>query len=285
MDRVSELERRYGLKNYHISFSDAAQNKVGFRGKRVLEVGGSLPERFVFDELGAEQWVAIEYFDYWEELPTDQGKQDGTPPQKRPDKRLSDVNHYSELGKYCLLSGGAEDIPPALYGQFDRIYSMAAFEHINMFPMALDKMFRTLKPGGFLFSMYSPIWSAHDGHHLPTIIDQAGRKITRGQSSHIPPWGHLLMRPPELYSHLLNFTDSEAASRIVYFVYHSSHINRLFTEDYVAFINSSPFHQGEVIGIFPASPKPEIQARLEQLYPGRKHFTNNGLMVILQRPE
>jgi len=284
VDRINELQKRYGLKNYHIHFSDTAQSKVGFREKRVLEIGGSLPERFVLDELGAEQWIAIEHLEYWEELPTDKGKPDGTPPENLPDKKLTNVTDYNELGKYCLLAGGVEDIPSVLYERFDVIFSIAAFEHITMFPIALDKMCQALKPGGFLFSMWSPIWSAHDGHHLPTIIDKYGREMNFGKSP-IPPWGHLLMRPPELYGHLLGFTDMESAARIVYFVYHSSHINRLFTEDYLAFINSSQFQQQEVVGIFPMQIKPEIQTRLEQLYLGRKHFANNGLMVVLRRSE
>jgi sulfatase maturation enzyme AslB (radical SAM superfamily) len=152
-----------------------------------------------------------------------------------------------------------------------------------MFPMTLDKIFQALKPGGFLFSMWSPIWSAYNGHHLPTMVDKFGKEMNFGNSP-IPPWGHLLMRPPELYEYLLKFTDSESAAKIVYFVYHSPHINRLFTEDYIRFINDSRLEQKEVTGIFPSPIKPEIQRRLEELYPGRKHFANNGLMVVLERP-
>ncbi len=281
---IDELQKHYGLKNHHIHFSQAAQNKVGLRGKRVLEVGGSLPENFVFNELGVKQWVAIEHFEYWEELPTDkQGKPQGALPTRTPDKKLADVTDYDETKRYCLFAGGVEELPAVLCDRFDVVFSIAAFEHITMFPMALGKMFQALKPGGFLFSMWSPIWSAHDGHHLPTMVDKSGKEMNFGNSP-IPPWGHLLMKPPELYKHLLKFTDSESAAKIVYFVYHSPHINRLFTEDYVSFINDSRLGQGEVTGIFLSPIKPEVQTRLEQLHPGRKHFANNGLMVVLERP-
>ena len=147
-DRINELQQRYGLANYHISFADTAQHKVGLHGKRVLEVGGSLPKDFVFNELGAEQWIAVEKIDYWDELPKDKGKPDGTPPKEIPITRLTDVADFNTLNRYEVLSGGVEELPIALYEKFDVIFSVAAFEHIGLFPLALDKMFQALRGGG-----------------------------------------------------------------------------------------------------------------------------------------
>jgi len=147
-DRINELQQRYGLANYHISFADTAQHKVGLRGKRVLEVGGSLPKEFVLNELGVEQWIAVEKMEFWEES-AKYGKQEyGTPPKEIPITRLTDVADFNTLNPYEVLSGGVEELPIALYGQFDVVFSIAAFEHIGLFPLALDKMFQALRGGG-----------------------------------------------------------------------------------------------------------------------------------------
>ncbi|MDZ4875316.1 MAG: hypothetical protein CLLPBCKN_004712 [Chroococcidiopsis cubana SAG 39.79] len=53
--------------------------------------------------------------------------------------------------------------------------------------------------------------------------------------------GALMMKPPELCRYLYQFTDKQTADLITYYVYNSPHINRLFNEDYVEFINQSPF--------------------------------------------
>jgi len=54
MERINELQQRYGLANYHISFADTAQHKVGLRGKRVLEVVVRLSKEFVFNKGGVQ---------------------------------------------------------------------------------------------------------------------------------------------------------------------------------------------------------------------------------------
>ena len=87
-----------------------------------------------------------------------------------------------------------------------------------------------------------------------------------------------------LYTYLLNETDAESATRIVYFVYNSSHINRFFVEDYLDFMNMSKFDVNDVTGYGFTAVPPEIQSRLESSYPGRNNFCNNGILAVLQRP-
>lgn len=53
------LKRAFGL-SYHVPYAAKAAATVGFAGKRVLEVGGSLPPDFVREQLGAAQWTAVE---------------------------------------------------------------------------------------------------------------------------------------------------------------------------------------------------------------------------------
>jgi ubiquinone/menaquinone biosynthesis C-methylase UbiE len=49
---------------------------------------------------------------------------------------------------------------------FDLIVSSSVFEHLHNFDVALAEMHRVLKPDGFLFSTFDPIWPAPFGHHL-----------------------------------------------------------------------------------------------------------------------
>ena len=171
-----------------------------------------------------------------------------------------------------------------MHGHFDVVFSIAAFEHIAKLPQALDKMFQALRPGGRLFSLFSPIWSAHDGHHLPEMQDAAGRHHNFGHSP-IPPWGHLLMRPMELFDHLVGAGHDRAfAHDVVYYVYSSNHLNRFFLEDFLAIVRRSEFSVVQTTPIFPVPVPPETQARLEMLHPGRTDFSHDGLLLVLERP-
>ncbi|MET0114571.1 MULTISPECIES: hypothetical protein [Limnospira] len=64
---IAECQAKFNL-SYHVSFAHICQNIVGFEGKDVLEVGGSLPEEFVFNYLGVKSWSAIETPDYEKSL-------------------------------------------------------------------------------------------------------------------------------------------------------------------------------------------------------------------------
>jgi SAM-dependent methyltransferase len=262
---------KYGL-SYHIPFAWQAEQLVGLKGKRILEVGGALPAEFVLEGIGAAAWLALEDIAYYEDA-------GGLP------SALLDAPELAALTGargYQLARGRIEELPAILHGQFDAIFSIAAFEHLNRFPRALHAMHAALRPGGKLFSLFAPVWSAHDGHHLQGVTDKSGRTFTYHNSS-IPPWGHLLMRPPQLYQHLLGVTDAEAAAEIVYMVYHSPSINRLFTEDYADYVQASPFKVLHMEGVFPVDLPAETAAALTALYPGRRHFNNNGLLLVLER--
>jgi hypothetical protein len=112
------------------------------------------------------------------------------------------------------------------------------------------------------------------------VVDQKGRVFDFANSP-IPPWGHLLMRPAELYSFLINHTDPIAAQEMVYYVYHSPHINRLFVEDYLQFLSKSSLH-GDVSLMDGKEPDPDIQEKLQTLYPGRQYFYNCGFKMLLR---
>src|SRR3954470_15665690 len=61
---LESLRATFNL-SYHLPYAAKAAQQVGFVGKRILEVGGSLPPVFVRDSLGAAQWTAVEELSYW----------------------------------------------------------------------------------------------------------------------------------------------------------------------------------------------------------------------------
>jgi glycosyltransferase involved in cell wall biosynthesis/SAM-dependent methyltransferase len=279
---ISECQAKFNL-SYHVPFAHWCQQLVGFEGKDVLEVGGSLPKEFVLDYLNVKSWSALEAPDFEVYLDRVASAAEGS--------KLGKVDYSAfgfterELSNYNFFAGYIEELPPAYYQKYDLIFSIAAFEHIHKFPLALEKMFLALKPGGQLFSIFTPIWSAHDGHHLPPITEPNQGKTFNFQNSPIPPWGHLLMRPPELCRYLYQHTDKETADAITHYVYNSPHINRFFTEDYVEFINQSSFIVKRLEPIGLSKIANNTQQTLEKLYPGRTQFANNGILAVLEKPE
>lgn len=280
-DTLPELQARFGL-TYHLRWAMTCQRELGFKGKDVLEVGGSLPEELVLGVLGARSWTALEAAEYYQEITA--------PGQSSLDEITSRAPRtFDALGPgpfkpegYQLLLGHVESLPRSMEQRFDLIFSVAAFEHISRFGEALRKMYNVLKPGGWVFALASPLWSCPIGHHIPEITDAKGRTFTFHDCP-IPPHGHLLLRPPELYSWLLKHTDPVTADQIVYYVHHSPQINRLFTEDYQRWCALSPFEEKQVILTGRGQVAPNVQKMLETLYPGRRAFDNAGVLMCLRK--
>lgn len=280
--QIKRLQQEFGL-SYHIEYAALASQLVGFAGKRVLEVGGSLPQKLVLEELAAMQWTALEEMDYWAET-LSTGHVLGTPPVLTGNKkRLADVTPF-DLQSYNLYYGRIEELPRQLESQFDMVFSIAAFEHIARLPIALEKMKRALVPGGKLFSMFAPIWSSYNGHHLPEVVDKAGSHWSFGNSP-VPPWGHLLFRPMELFDLLCQKCDSDTAREIVYFVYSSPHVNRFFLDDYLEMVARSGFIVQQASPIFEIEVPGIVKQQLSVRYPGRSHFGHSGLLLVLERGE
>ena len=279
---AEELKRRYGLF-YHVPYAASAAKHVGFVGQRVLEVGGSLPPEFVRDQLGAAQWTAVEELSYWQVI--DNVEHRATPLQKSYVKKLATATVADvAANEYLLLDGAIEDVPAALAEQFDVAFSIACFEHLSRLPKALSAIYRALRPGGKLFAMFSPIWSAWDGHHLPKITDASGQTFYFGKNNPIPPWGHLVCSPSEMFEFLLSKTDPTAAEEMVYYVYHAPNINRLFAEDYLRYLALSPFEIVALVETFKRPVPPKLQAELEHFHLGKKTFGNNGYLAVLRKP-
>jgi SAM-dependent methyltransferase len=285
-DRYKEPGRHpYGdLKPYHINFCADMEARFGFEGKHVLEVGGSLNRNFVLNDLKVASWTGVHELGYWKTL----------------DRDIStymevDFNSFEEMSpgsmrNYQIVTAPIERLPRQLYKKFDIVISMAAFSFLHQVGPALEKMYGALRPGGGAGIMCGQVWSSDPGPFFHTVQDSVGRPFssysTAGHRNPIPPWGHLLMTPPEMYAYLTRFMDSEAAGEVVYNTYASLRINRVFADDYNEYFALSPFgRRGKVESQMVQQDLPDLQLqkRLEARHPGKRNFNSRALFAYFQR--
>ena len=260
--------------SYHLNYLQICQQHIPLRRLDVLEVGGALPASLVIDHLDCNSWTAVEAPAYDHEL--------GSANQFH--RNAGDRDHQqAHAGRYRHLYLDIEEISPEHYGQYDLIFSIACFEHIHRLPQALRVMHRCLRPGGKLFTMHSPIWSAFDGHHLPIGIPERFDQNNPQQSYVFEPWGHLLNSRLQAFQNLAARFDCEFAEEVIYYTFNSDHINRYFSEDYLLAFQASPFVVDHCQLSFPFVPPVDIQQALERRCYGYTQFANNGIFALLSK--
>ena len=272
-EQLNHFQQTFKL-SYHLNYLQICQQFVTLRDLDVLEVGGALPASLVIDHLGCNSWTAVETPAYDEEL--------GAANQFHRN-RQDEEHQHKHATSYRHLYRDIEAIPEEHFGQYDLIFSIACFEHINRLPQALRVMHRCLKPGGLLFTMHSQIWSAFDGHHLPLKRPSRFGEPHNHHSPIFEPWEHLLLNRREAHDRLKRRFDSEFADEVIYYTYNSDHINRYFSEDYLMTFKESIFDCVEIQLTFPNQPSAELQAALQQANPGYQQFTNNGIFALLKK--
>jgi ubiquinone/menaquinone biosynthesis C-methylase UbiE len=116
---------------------------------------------------------------------------------------------------------------------FDFIFSLNAFEHIPNPGHALQEISRVLKPGGYVFLQFSPLYYSDVGHHLFGLTDT--------------PWVHLLYERAEIKRMILdsgrvpnevdNILDSLNGYRVQQYLetFHNSGLNIVETHIHKSF--------------------------------------------------
>lgn len=274
-EEISKLISRYGDVTDLSRLNNAREN-AGLKNKCVLEIGGCHPKELVIGECSAAQWICIEY------------RQDTSDYDKEHDGKLifnmENTNLLEAINEYGIINGSVYHMPDSFNGYFDRIISLSGFNKIRNLPLALKEMHKALRPGGIMYAIFSPIWSSFNGHSLPALKDSVGKQFSFADGENpIPQFAHLTMRQPEMFDYLNQFIDMDTAGKITNYVYNSTHINRLFTEDYLTALNQSQFDV-ELVQCFSVVDIDENTQRvLKQLHPNRNHFSNNGLTIKLRR--
>ena len=227
------------------------QTICDFRGKHVLEVGGQLPRSFV-EVARPASWTALDL-----NVPADD----------------------SDLF-YKAIQANAADMPLP-DSSVSLIFSSSAFEHIADLGGALREMHRVLRPHGLVYSEFSPIWSAADGH----LLRGAVRKTLQDAGLWpLPPWAHLTMTRGEMRSFLAAALRAKELRTVERWLYRRDSLNRLFYEDYNYLFHNSPL---SVLRLdFGSGPPPDekILRLLHKRQPGRSNFHVRRIKVILSKP-
>ncbi len=149
-------------------------------------------------------------------------------------------NKNEKVSDNYITQQGYSQLIPQADCSFDFIFSCNAFQHIHNFQMALDEMYRVLKPKGVLYSNFGPIWSAPDGSHIENVV--YNEKIYNFWEEHIiPDWYHLIYNCSELYGILLTKLEEGLAKTLAEYVYMSSWLNRMTYFDFENAIKTSNF--------------------------------------------
>ena len=93
------------------------------------------------------------------------------------------------LDKLEFLMADAQNLP-FRDDWFDFCFSQNAFEHIPDPEMALREVVRVTRPGGLIYLMFDPVWTADSGSHFLHFIGK--------------PWAHLLMSDSEIAERMMD---------------------------------------------------------------------------------
>jgi SAM-dependent methyltransferase len=200
----------------HRKYLRVADATIGLRGQNVLEVGGCSPPALLL-ELAPLSWTSVNLH-----------------PQA-----VADFNTQAQELKQSRYSAAFQDVATfALKETYDRIYSINSFEHISNLTGAFDTMYRALRPGGYLFTLFGPIWSSDVGHHLSLSTDKGSLHFGDGV---LEPWEHLTSTPEAIHAKLEKQHGKAVADRAVEFIFTYPDVNRVFEHEYLEVIRNSGF--------------------------------------------
>ncbi len=163
---------------------------------------------------------------------------------------------------------------------FTHIFSVSVFEHLNNFDRCISEMYRVLKPGGYVYAEFGPIWSSGLGHHVYASVDGEEARHWDPTKNPVPNYAHLLMTKAEMKAYLENRLSEKLLEAVLSWVYDQPFINRMHYEEYIRIIEASPF---EIVHL--KEDKEHITKHtkelLENRYPGYKRFDVRNTEIVL----
>jgi SAM-dependent methyltransferase len=195
---------------------------VGLRDMQVLEVGGCSPP-MLLREYGPRTWTCFNL---------------------NP-ATVADFNAQAKTLTLDNVTATVKDIATLEQSeQYDRIYSLNCFEHIGDLPAAFARMYRALRFGGALYTLFGPIWSSDVGHHLCIPTDRGGLNFFDGV---LEPWEHLTSTPAAIHARLEREQGKAIADRAIEYIYQDHDLNRLYEHHYLEIIRASGFTPAMII--------------------------------------
>jgi SAM-dependent methyltransferase len=275
------LQHRKSLHplTYQLDILQDATRYIDFRGKTILEIGGSnLPRELVFSVLGAKKWICVDLLGWLEG-----NRKDAL---KTSERIVYPLNHPDSKqiirdNDYVVFDGSATEIGKELHDEFDACVSICSFEHIHELHKAVDGIYHSLKNLG---TLYTPIWSGDVGHHF--WIDEK-YNFTRSRECHLPPYAHLLYSASEidelLSPYYVTAEEIQTKNKIVKQCTDETLSNRLFYEDFFQIMKSSQFQNISVTPYWTSQVDVTTWLQLCRLYPNYNAFSVNGVQIVAQK--
>ena len=175
---------------------------------------------------------------------------------------------------------------------FDVVISLNVLEHAANPAQYLTECYRVIRPGGFAYFSWHPIWSGAVGHHvhMDMISRSAHRLGIKPPTKYsldgkiIPLWGHLLLTSEEMLSLLIEDKKYHPllAEWIVDYIYQNKDLNRWFWQDFL-----SAFRQlsWELIEVNPHKQNipQKILEQLQQKYEEINDFHISSATIIVHK--
>jgi ubiquinone/menaquinone biosynthesis C-methylase UbiE len=123
---------------------------------------------------------------------------------------------------------------------FDLVISLNVLEHVPNPAKYLQECCRVLRPGGYGYFSWYPIWSGATGHHMhPDMVSKKSQNFGfeppnyRLDGTSIPYWGHLLFSASEMLSFLVEEKQYHPilAAWMKDYIYNFNDLNRWFWRD------------------------------------------------------
>jgi SAM-dependent methyltransferase len=198
----------------HVKYLTWADSTVGFAGKDVLEIGGCSPVAEIRAR-GPKSWTCFNL----------------DPPAVAAFNRQAQESGCTAF-RALEQDAATIDIP----ARFSVVYSINAFEHIRDLRTTLGKIRQALVPGGKLFTVFGPIWSADVGHHLSIPTDDGPIGIFDGV---LKPWEHITSSPEQIYARIEPRLGAKTAQRVIEYVFTYPDLNRLSEADHMNLLRES----------------------------------------------
>ena len=122
---------------------------------------------------------------------------------------------------------------------FDSIISVLTIQRIRNLSEVLAEAYRVLKPNGVMYINGTPLWSAKLGAHYTFTVNDI--EYHRQNNRILSDWEHLTSTEEGIRSRLTGIYSNEVIEFLIYDVYTSTHLNRLFPAEIMEIVSNSKF--------------------------------------------
>jgi ubiquinone/menaquinone biosynthesis C-methylase UbiE len=230
---------------------------IDYRDKIILEIGGHIPVALIASAK-ASKWISTDI--NIDRLEVDENI-------IRPEWYQSMLSDASLI---CLKDQSV-----------NIVYSINSFEHIINLKSCIDEIYRVLKPGGYFFSKFAPIWSSGKGHHTWVKYKNS---IYSFNNNILPDWYHLAYDEEKIFEILKKKYNPTLSKKIVKYIFQSFDLNRYTDLEIEKLLKIKPFRNVFFYRIRSKSqPNNKLRDRINIRFPYIKDLRTNGYFFLLKK--